>query len=73
MIKRYYMKDDEVARALAGLDGALEVFRRNEAGLEVGDIRARSMLAALRHELALYRAVARTAERNSRELAEGQN
>jgi hypothetical protein len=60
------MKDDEIARALGGLDEALEVFRRNDATLEVGDIRARSQIAALRHELALYRAVARTAERDSR-------
>lgn len=66
------MKDDELARALAGLDAALEVYRRNESALEVGDIRARSNLAALRHELALFRAVARTAERNSRELLEGE-
>lgn len=66
------MKDDEIARALAGLDAALDVYRRNETVLEVGDIRARSNLAALRHELALYRAVARTAERNQRELIDGE-
>ena len=64
---------DEIARALGGLDDALEVFRRNETALEVGDIRVRSNLAALRHELALYRAVARTAERDGRHVAEPEN
>lgn len=62
------MKDDELERVLTGLDAALTVFRKNEGKLEVADIRIQSMLATLRHELALYRAVSRTAERSNREL-----
>lgn len=62
------MKDDELERVLAGLDSALTVIRKHEDRLEVADIRVQSTLAALRHELALYRAVARTAERNLKEM-----
>ena len=61
------MKDDELERVLAGLDAALATFRKNEGALEVGDIKIQSALAALRHEIALCRAVARTAERNQKE------
>jgi hypothetical protein len=61
------MKDDELERVLAGLDSALAVFRRNEGKLDVADIRIQSILSTLRHELALYRAVARTAERTNKE------
>jgi hypothetical protein len=61
------MKDDELERVLAGLDAALAVIRKNKGGLEVADVKIQSTLAALRHELALYRAVARTAERNNKE------
>ena len=57
------MKDDELERALKGLDHALEVFRRNRGRLEVADIKIQSSLASMRHELALYRAVGRTVER----------
>jgi hypothetical protein len=61
------MKDDEIAQALAGLDSALGVFRRQPGQLEPPDTRIRSTLASMRHELALYRAVARTVERSRRE------
>ncbi len=60
------MKDDEIDRALAGLDAALGVYRRQDGRLDVADVKIRSTLAAMRHELALYRAVARTVERHSR-------
>ena len=62
------MKDDEIERVLAGLEAALAIFRRNEGRLEVADIRIQSTLASMRHELALYRAVARTVERSGKEM-----
>jgi hypothetical protein len=57
------MKEDELERVLAGLDVALAVFRRHEGRLTVGEIKIQAALASVRHELALYRAVARTARR----------
>jgi hypothetical protein len=63
------MKDDELERVLGSLDDALAVMRKNEGSLEVADIRIQSVLAALRHEIALYRAVARTAERTNKETS----
>ena len=65
------MKDDEIARVLSGLESALTIFRRNDSRLAVADIRIQSMLAAMRHELALYRAVSRTAERTHKEESGG--
>jgi hypothetical protein len=59
------MKDDELERVLAGLDSAIAVFRRNEGKLKVTDIRIQSILATVRQELALYRAVARTVKRTT--------
>jgi hypothetical protein len=60
------MKDDEIQRALGGLDSALAVFRRYERHLDRPDAQIRGALAAMRQELALYRAVSRTVERQNR-------
>jgi hypothetical protein len=60
------MKDDEIQRALSGLDTALAVFRRQDARLDAADVKIRGTLASMRQEMALYRAVARTVERSRR-------
>jgi hypothetical protein len=60
------MKDDEIQRALSGLDTALAIFRRQDARLDAADVKIRGTLASMRQEMALYRAVARTVERSRR-------
>lgn len=58
------MTDDELRRIIAEIDLALDLLRKNRGhDFDAGDVTIRAMLADLRRELAVYRAIAQTADR----------
>jgi hypothetical protein len=61
------MTDEELQRVICELDLAL-VFLRKQRGheLDSGDVKIRAMLADVRRELAVYRAISQTAAKTRR-------
>lgn len=58
------MRDEELRRIISEIDSALDVLRvsRGEE-LDPGDIKIRNLIAELRRDLAVYRAVSETQAR----------
>lgn len=58
------MTDEELRRVISELDCALDILRRNRGSdFDAADVKIRAMLADLRRELAVYRALSQAAEK----------